>query len=168
MQDKDLQHLDFFKQKARILKQCQPDFSEDKLIATRMMFEITKTIEMYFEELMNADGMISACWPVLMMAYGAEDQRIIATDISCTLVQNKSTTSRIVELLIEKGFLRREADKEDRRKIYLYITEEGKKYMEKLFPIHSEFQNKLFTNVNLDVLKAELSKVWQNVQTLKK
>lgn len=167
MEESDLKHLDFFKQKAKKLKQCYSKFSEDKLISTRMMFEVTKTIEFNFEEKMALDGLVAACWPVLIMAYSAEGQKIIAADICSALTQNKSTTSRVIDSLIDKGFLKREADNQDRRKIYIYISEEGKQYVEKLLPMYSNFQTELFEGVDLQILQEQLFKMWINVKRIK-
>ena len=167
MNEDDLKHLEFFKYSAKKMKACCELYSESQLIAGRMMFEVSKVIEANFENYMVEEGLIGGCWPILMMAYASDEYSISATEINQAFVKNKSTTSRMIDSLIDKGFMERKGNDSDRRKIELILTAKGKDYVQSIFPKSALFTQSLFEGVDVPALHKELIKVWANAQKLK-
>lgn len=158
--------LDAFRERLRKIKRT-PDFLESYIVATHLMFEMTRGIEAMKERNMQKEGLPGPAWLVLVMAYSAEDEKLIASDICSVLSQNKSTTSRIVDVLIEKSFLKREYDTEDRRKIYLYITEEGKQFVDRKMPENATQFSAIWGDIDTDQLIPLMLKALNNLKNIK-
>jgi DNA-binding MarR family transcriptional regulator len=144
--------IEYLQQRIQSVKDMNPHMNicENSIITTRLMIQAVKNIEKQIELDMNKDGLVGASWMVLVIAYSSNEQKIIASDICETLGQNKSTTSRIIESLIEKKFVERMADGEDRRKVYLHITNEGKQYVQSKLALHHEYNEKIWKNININ------------------
>jgi MarR family transcriptional regulator, 2-MHQ and catechol-resistance regulon repressor len=52
------------------------------------------------------------------------------------LLISKSNVVAVIDALEERGFVLRQRDPEDRRIINVSITQDGRKYIERVFPIH--------------------------------
>lgn len=68
------------------------------------------------------------------------------TELSKTLGIPNSTVSVVVDRLVNMGIVRRERDKEDRRKVLLYIEGEGIDQERKIFKYHMDNFSMLFKN----------------------
>lgn len=157
--------LDAFRERIRKIK-CTSECMESYIVATHLMFEITKSIEAMKERNMQKEGLPGPAWLILIMAYSAEDEKLIASDICSVLSQNKSTISRIIDLLIEKNFLKRVYDTEDRRKIYLYITEEGKQFVDKKMPENATQFSAIWEDIDTDKLIPVMLKALSNLKDI--
>lgn len=69
-------------------------------------------------------------WLVLNAIYEKPD--ITQLDIAGKVFKDTASVTRIIELLIKKGFLIRETHSTDRRRFTLELTPEGKKLMNKI------------------------------------
>jgi DNA-binding MarR family transcriptional regulator len=87
---------------------------------------------------LQAAGQISLSWyDVLIELYEAPEKRLRMTELAERVVLSRSGLTRLVDRLEERGFLRREADPQDRRGFYVYITEAGVKAMRAAWPIYA-------------------------------
>lgn len=156
--------VEYFQQRIQNVKDLNPDMiiSENHVIAGRLMVQAANNMERQIELNMANDGLVGAAWMVLIIIYSNQEQKVIASDICDSLDQNKSTTSRIIESLIEKQFVIREADSIDRRKTYLHITAEGKIYVEKKLTIYHAYMDKVWEGVDVDALLPQMSKLLAN------
>jgi DNA-binding MarR family transcriptional regulator len=68
-----------------------------------------------------------------------------STDIANEFAIGKSAVTAQINRLFEKGFIERKRDENDRRVVYLYLTDEGKRLveqgMEKLYEVLGEVLN---------------------------
>jgi MarR family 2-MHQ and catechol resistance regulon transcriptional repressor len=73
---------------------------------------------------------------------------------------NTGSITYVIDKLEKKGYIKRRDCKEDRRVVYIDITEEGTKLMDEIFPKHQKVIEELFSEVTeeekktvIDVLK---------------
>lgn len=71
-----------------------------------------------------------------------------AGDIVELRMLQKSNVSQAVELLYKKGFLTRRQDREDRRRIHLFLTEKAKPVTDAMDKIWKRFEEKAFAGVS--------------------
>lgn len=71
-----------------------------------------------------------------------------AGDISFWRMLPKGNVSQGVESLIQKGFLERFPDKEDRRKIHLCITDKANNMVHGIDRVREEYGNKIFDGLS--------------------
>jgi MarR family 2-MHQ and catechol resistance regulon transcriptional repressor len=73
-----------------------------------------------------------------------------------------SSTTYVVDKLVEKGFVERRPDTRDRRISFATLTDDGRKLMEEIFPPHAELITELFSGLSdgeLSVLRETLKKI---------
>jgi DNA-binding MarR family transcriptional regulator len=135
---------------------------EENILCGRLIVQIAKNMERQVEIDMEKDGLVGSSWMVLIITYSSQEQKVIASDICEALAQNKSTTSRIIESLIEKKFIVRKPDEIDRRKVYLHITQEGKKYVETKLALHNTYHSKIWEGIDVNTLLPQMIKMLEN------
>ncbi|NDG45635.1 MAG: MarR family transcriptional regulator [Flavobacteriia bacterium] len=64
------------------------------------------------------------------------------------MVNKMSNTTRIIDKLIDKSFVERIICKENRRKIELFITEEGLNFLKKVDPIIDKTEEKMTNHLS--------------------
>ncbi|SES01143.1 MarR family winged helix-turn-helix transcriptional regulator [Psychrobacillus sp. OK032] len=65
--------------------------------------------------------------------------------ISDAVLINSGSITYVMDKLVAKGLLERIDCKEDRRVVYIQITEEGKKLMDEIFPKHQLILEEIFS-----------------------
>jgi DNA-binding MarR family transcriptional regulator len=69
---------------------------------------------------------------VLRILRGSSPDSICLKEISCRMINRHSNTTRIVEKLLNKGYLVKESSDEDRRELSIRITESGMKLLSEI------------------------------------
>ena len=69
------------------------------------------------------------------------------------MVDRSSNTTRLVDKLIKKGWVKRNVCAQNRRKVEIFITEEGLAILQELDPITEENNNKIVSNLSTDQLE---------------
>jgi len=64
------------------------------------------------------------------------------------MVNKMSNTTRIIDKLIDKSFVERIICKENRRKIELFITEEGLNFLKKVDPVIDQTEEKMTNHLS--------------------
>jgi MarR family transcriptional regulator, organic hydroperoxide resistance regulator len=82
--------------------------------------------------------------------------------------QDKTNTTRAIDLLEEKGFVKRVQGENDRRNKYIQLTSKGKHLEQKFVPIIMEdvlgIACKGITKEEIDLLKKLLTQIHENIQ----
>lgn len=98
---------------------------------------------------------------VLRILRGQKGDPANLSTINERMVTKMSNTTRLVDKLILKGLVERRVCPDNRRKVEIIITEEGKKFLSKLDAVMQETENnilKSFTNKELLELNQLLDK----------
>jgi DNA-binding MarR family transcriptional regulator len=163
-------NLDFLINRIQKIKSNVPNsigMDEKQIIGCRLLYEITQNMQQDCDNKMEKYGLVGEAWIVLMIVYSSTEEKIIANDICCHLGKNKSTTSRIIESLIQKNLLTRIPDAKDRRQIFLHITEDGKKFINDNILMHTQYNNNLWKGIDMDLFINQLIKIHQNAKEAK-
>ena len=78
-------------------------------------------------------------------------QKGVATNLFTVqekMVNKMSNTTRIIDKLIDKSFVERIICKENRRKIELFITEEGLNFLKKVDPVIDQTEEKMTNHLS--------------------
>ena len=87
-------------------------------------------------------------------------QNGIAANLSTVqkrMVHKMSNTTRLIDKLIQKKLVKRNVCKENRRKIELFITEDGLDFLKKIDPITDEIEKKILSNISSKDLNSLIS-----------
>ncbi len=91
------------------------------------------------------------------------------TEICEMLYVSKSTTSKMIDSLAEKGYLRKERDQEDRRATRIFLTERKDEVEDIIEEIDEKAEKEMlkgFTEEEEKELKAYLEKILDNLENV--
>lgn len=72
-------------------------------------------------------------WAVLN--HTSQNEGISQIELSEIVYKDTATLTRIIDLLVKKGLMRREMAATDRRRFNIFITDTGREYYNKAFPL---------------------------------
>lgn len=75
---------------------------------------------------------------------------ISQNDLATTTAKDAPTITRILDLLVQKGLIRRKMSEYDRRKFSIFLTEEGEKQHFQAFQVIAEARKKSWENLTDD------------------
>lgn len=93
-------------------------------------------------------------------------ETISQNELAEATAKDAPTITRILDILVKKGLVVRQMADDDRRKFYIYLTEEGKKLHEQAFKVIAEFRKKSWdglTDEDYDQLVRIMDKIYKNV-----
>lgn len=96
-----------------------------------------------------------------------QDSNAPQQQIAAAVFKDVASITRIIELLVQKGYLMREFHSEDRRRFKITLTDKGKDVLEKMQPHIIANRNhalKGITPEEIKMLQETLSKIAANVQ----
>ena len=86
---------------------------------------------------------------VLRILRGQKGDAVTLSTIQERMINKNSNTTRLIDKLVRKKLVFREIDEENRRKLKIHITKEGKALLEKLDPLVDQVEE--LTTQNLSV-----------------
>lgn len=104
-------------------------------------------------------------WGVISMLW--EEDGITQKELSSRIVKDQPNTTRILDKLEQKGIIRRADNTEDRRAFLIYLTDEGRKMRDELFPVITRLRQDTcmdFTKEEVDALMNMLDRIWKNLE----
>jgi len=81
---------------------------------------------------LKAEGLTMQQYNVLRIVRGAGDQGSTTSEIRERLLDKMSDASRMVDRLVAMGHLEKVRDQDDRRLVYVYLTDTGAELVERL------------------------------------
>lgn len=85
-------------------------------------------------------------WVILSNLYDHDGQS--QNELAAKSYKNAPTVSRIIDLLVKKNYLRRQMHGEDRRSFQIFLTPQGRKVVEQLFPVAKELRIQGWKNLS--------------------
>ncbi|WP_110930283.1 MarR family winged helix-turn-helix transcriptional regulator [Paenibacillus bouchesdurhonensis] len=125
-------------------------------IITNTGRKITQHLTQKFHEY----GITSEQWGVLQTL--TEEDGITQAELSRRTEKDPTNVTRILDQLERKEFIRRAANKEDRRSYLIHVTESGRSLSQKLLPVEIEFTQsylKDFTEEELAAIRRAFHKI---------
>jgi MarR family 2-MHQ and catechol resistance regulon transcriptional repressor len=104
-----------------------------------------KAINEHVNKVIQASGLNPTEFAVLELLYHKGDQPM--QQIGGKILLASGSITYVVDKLEQKGMLKRIACPKDRRVTYAQITEDGKKFIQEIFPEHAEQIDKLMSTL---------------------
>ena len=79
--------------------------------------------------------------------------KLTIRQISESVLINAGSITYVIDKLETKGLLERSDCKEDRRVVYIQLTEQGKQFMAEIFPKHQKVIEDIFSDLTTDEKK---------------
>lgn len=139
----------------------QDNFS---LKAFVVLMKASKTVEDQVKKDMTSYNMKTSEFTILEALYHKGKQTV--KEISNTVLINIGSITYVIDKLEAKGLLKRIHCKDDRRVIYIQITDQGTQLMDEIFPKHQKVIENIFADINVEE-KAFLIDILKKVGTTK-
>jgi MarR family transcriptional regulator for hemolysin len=112
-----------------------------------------KTYRQYFQNQLKAHGFDITLDQWLILNTILENPDISQNEIAEKVFKDKASVARIIELLVQNGFLTRAIHATNRRMFQLTVTEKGMDTVEKLKDLVQIFRKNALIGITPDVLK---------------
>ena len=103
-------------------------------------------------------------WFILFRLY--EQDGLSQSDLADKLLQDHPNITRMIDALEAKTIIRRDNDPEDRRRYVLHLSEEGRRLVERLFPVVVARRMQIFNGIaaeEIEQLHATLNVIEKNL-----
>jgi MarR family 2-MHQ and catechol resistance regulon transcriptional repressor len=111
-----------------------------------VIMKSSKSLEEIIKKDISSHGMKSSDFTVLEALYHKGSQTV--REISNAVLINTGSITYVIDKLEKKGYVKRRHCQEDRRVVYVDITDEGTKQMDEIFPKHQQVIEELFSDVS--------------------
>jgi MarR family transcriptional regulator, 2-MHQ and catechol-resistance regulon repressor len=110
-----------------------------------VLLKANKTLEELIKKDISSHGMRTSDFTVLEALYHKGQQTI--KQITQAVLINTGSITYVIDKLEKKGLLERTPCKDDRRVVYIQLTDQGIKLMEEIFPLHQQVIESVFEDV---------------------
>ncbi len=112
-----------------------------------------KTYRQYFQNQLKANGFDITLDQWLILNTIIENPNISQNEIAEKVFKDKASVARIIELLVQNGFLTRSMHPTNRRMFQLSITEKGNETIQKLSGLVQIFRKNAVLGISPDALE---------------
>ena len=103
-------------------------------------------------------------WIIIQLLY--KHKNLSQQQIAELSFKDAPTVTRIIDILVNKDIVRRDADFQDRRKFSILLTENGLDTYKMVIPILEEFRREAYADIaheDLLALEKTMNKIFQNL-----
>lgn len=113
----------------------------------------SRTLRVLFLRMMEerAGGVTPEMWLVLSRLYARDGQ--YQTQIADSTFRDRPNTSRIVAGLEERGYVQKQRDPDDRRRMRIHLTERGEAFVRDMAPQAARTRDGLYEGLSDDELR---------------
>lgn len=126
-----------------------------------------RTYRMYAQKRLKENGFKITIDQWLIIKAILENPGIPQQEIAEKVFKDNASVTRIIELLVQSGYLQREINLNDRRKFNLIVTDEGKSIIESVQQIVVQNRKTALNGISatdLEIMNASLKKIIENCQ----
>lgn len=113
-----------------------------------VLMKSSKSIQEQIKKDISEHGMKTSDFTVLEALYHKGRQTV--KQISDAVLINTGSITYVIDKLEAKYLLERSNCKEDRRVVYIQLTEQGKKVMDEIFPKHQKVIEEVFSGLTAE------------------
>lgn len=114
----------------------------------------SRTLRVLFLRLMEqrSTGVTPEMWLVLSRLYARDGQ--YQTQIADSTFRDRPNTSRILAGLEERGYVRKEKDRDDMRRVRVYLTDSGEAFVREMAPMAARTRDSLYEGLSDEELRS--------------
>jgi DNA-binding MarR family transcriptional regulator len=133
-----------------------------------LFYTLEKSIKVYrkyAQSQIHMEGLDITIDQWLLLKTLQENVELPQNQIAELVFKDIASTTRIIELLVQKKYIDRKINKADRRKFDLKITKSGEDIIKKVSPIVKKYRKQALlglTKSNIGIVKEQLEKIISN------
>lgn len=118
----------------RLLSERLPEFSEPQAQISRLLRVVTERLSGNLNESLKEFGINENLWFAVMAVYVSPDSEILPSRLSDLMDLTRTSATRLSDDMVERGWVERHINQQDRRQIVLKLTGEGEAFIQKVWP----------------------------------
>ena len=118
----------------RLLSERLPEFSEPQAQISRLLRVVTERLSGNLNESLKEFGINENLWFAVMAVYVSPDSEILPSRLSDLMDLTLTSATRLSDDMVERGWVERHINQQDRRQIVLKLTAEGETFIQKVWP----------------------------------
>jgi MarR family transcriptional regulator, negative regulator of the multidrug operon emrRAB len=128
------QDFSYFERGIDRISQQLPGMPQDRVVLNRLFFFVFKELDEVYNRHLTEFGLNSSSFLALAMLLSCDDNRLNPCDLSDALIASRTNVTRLSDELVNAGWVSRKPSTEDRRRVELSLTEEGRALVLKALP----------------------------------
>ena len=118
----------------RLLSERLPEFSEPQAQISRLLRVVTERLSGNLNESLKEFGINENLWFAVMAVYVSPDSEILPSRLSDLMDLTRTSATSLSDDMVERGWVERHINQQDRRQIVLKLTAEGEAFIQKVWP----------------------------------
>lgn len=118
----------------RLLSGRLPEFSEQQTQSGRLLRVVTERLSSRLNENLKVFGINENLWFAMMAVYVSPNSEILPSRLSDLMDLTRTSATRLSDEMVERGWVERHINQQDRRQIVLKLTPEGEAFIQKVWP----------------------------------
>ena len=118
----------------RLLSGRLPEFSEQQTQVGRLLRIVTERLSDHLNENLKVLGINENLWFAMMSVYVSPNSEILPSRLSDMMDLTRTSATRLSDEMVERGWVERHINQQDRRQIVLKLTPEGEAFIQKVWP----------------------------------
>lgn len=111
-----------------------PEFSEQQAQASRLLRVVTERLSSHLNDNLKAFGINENLWFAMMAVYVSPNSEILPSRLSDLMDLTRTSATRLSDDMVERGWVERHINQQDRRQIVLKLTSEGEAFIQQVWP----------------------------------
>lgn len=128
--------------------QCTPTYPRHEILLTKLYAHVYNRLMDYLNRPLKEHGLNTTLFSALMQIYASTDNRISPSDLSDALFSSRTNATRLSDELVKNGWVTRHASQEDRRKMILSLTPEGRALIDQVLPRQRDIVKQLWAGLD--------------------
>ena len=122
----------------RLLSDRLPEFSERRGEVVRLLRVTTERLSSRLNNSLKEFGINENLWIAIMAVYVSPNGQILPSQLSDLMDLTRTSATSLSDDMVERGWIERHINKEDRRQIELKLTPQGEAFIQEAWPQVSE------------------------------
>lgn len=111
-----------------------PGAPRTEIILTRLYFFVSRALTDDLNQSLSAFGLNTTSVLALIILYASPDQTTNPSSLSHGAISSRTNITRLVDELVSKGWVEKRGCTEDRRKVFVTLTAQGRAIVEQALP----------------------------------
>lgn len=127
--------LDFMRTGIERMAERMPSMPGHDVLLVRLLMMSGNTVADELENLLRPHGLNESEFRTLVILFSSPDGSAFPSELCQFATQKPTNMTRITNDLVERGLITRMPSEQDRRRVVLSITEQGRQFARRLLPI---------------------------------
>lgn len=154
-----------------IIQNSYPELDKESVLIILKFVSINKEITKAYNHFFGQYHLTDAKFYVLMILYRAEKNTLFPYQIAEQLGITRASVTTLLDGLDKKNLITRQHDTTDRRKIMVTLSNQGKKCLKDILPIHYNLTQEMVSTFSTEQKNSflnSLSKLEEGIEKYKK